>query len=236
MAGERYAELASRPAPNEAAARRAPHIPDTQNERRLRHVNEESDEGAAPPPITQLLRGARAGRGAALDALFARLYAELRSLAHQQLRRGPQPHGLNTTGLVHEAYLRFASVGDEQPDDRQHFLAYASTAMRSVVVDSLRADQAAKRGGGAQQVTLNTDIGAGLVADTDETLRIHDALLDLGNIDAQLVQIVEMRFFGGLSDAEIAGALGMSLRTVQRHWQKARLFLYAQLNDVPPPG
>ena len=134
--------------------------------------------------------------------------------------------------LVHEAYLRFAGAGDALAEDRQHFLAYASSVMRSVVIDVIRAERARKRGGGEQALTLNTDIIDFESSTNEEALRIHEALLELGAIDPRLVQIVEMRFFAGLTDADIAGALDLSPRTVQRYWQKARLFLYAQLNEA----
>jgi RNA polymerase sigma factor (TIGR02999 family) len=181
--------------------------------------------------LADLVRGARAGRDEALDQLFQRLYRELHAMAHRQLRRSAAPAGLNTTVLVHEAYLRFSGAADVQAADRQHFLAYASTVMRSVVVDVLRAERAGKRGGGDRPLTLNTDVANGIPASGDEALRINDALAELGAIDAQLVHIVEMRFFAGLTDTEIAESLQLSIRTVQRHWQKARLFLYARLND-----
>jgi RNA polymerase sigma factor (TIGR02999 family) len=193
------------------------------------------DDGSADEPLdgssvlTQLLRGASPRRSAALDQLFERLYRELRAIARQELRRSATPNGLSTTVLVHEAYLRFASSDSLQPDDRQYFLAYASTVMRSVIVDVLRAERAGKRGGGERPLTLNTDVAERVHESADETLGIHDALLDLAAIDQQLVKIVEMRFFAGLSNEEIADSLKLSVRTVRRNWQKARLFLYAQL-------
>ena len=164
-----------------------------------------------------------------LNAFFQSLYRELHSLAHQQLNRSAASAALNTTALVHEVYLRFANAENISVADRQHFLAYAANAMRSVVVDIMRAHSAVKRGGGAALLTLNTDISNAAPASTDEVLRIHEALLDLANIDATLVRVVEMRYFAGLNEDEIAGAMQLSARTVRRHWQKARIFLRASL-------
>ncbi len=172
--------------------------------------------------------GARPER---LNVLFESLYSELHAMAHQQLQRGANPHAhlLNTTALVHEVYLRFAGIERAAVDDRRHFLAYAANAMRSVVVDIMRAHCADKRGAGAGLLTLNTDIADAVPASAEEVLRIHEALLELASIDGALVQVVEMRYFAGLNEDEIAGAMQLSSRTVRRHWQKARIFLRANL-------
>ena len=191
------------------------------------HLQRNTDEGRN---LGELLSEARTEGGAALNDLFQRLYRELRVMAHRQLQSRGRPDNLNTTALVHEAFLRFSTAGELSAQDQRHFLAYASTAMRSVVIDVLRAQASQKRGGGAPLVTLNTDIADDRAASVQQALRIHEALLVLGKIDAQLVQIVEMRFFAGLSEEQIAESLDLSPRTVHRHWQKARLFLYAQLN------
>jgi RNA polymerase sigma factor (TIGR02999 family) len=166
-----------------------------------------------------------------LNVFFESLYSELHAMAHQQLQRGAHPnaHLLNTTALVHEVYLRFAGVETVAVDDRRHFLAYAANAMRSVVVDIMRAQCADKRGAGAGLLALNTDIADAAPASAEEVLRIHEALLELASIDGALVQVVEMRYFAGLNEDEIAGALQLSSRTVRRHWQKARIFLRAKL-------
>jgi RNA polymerase sigma factor (TIGR02999 family) len=195
-------------------------------------MNEEIPDGLADSPrMTVLLRDARSGRSAAFDELFERLYGELHALAHKQRVRGGKPDGINTTMLVNEAFLRFAGAGQLVAADRQHFLAYAANAMRSVIVDILRAENAHKRGSGDRALTLNTNIAEQVPTSDGDALRIHEALLDLAKIDPQLVRIVEMRFFAGLTDAEIAESLEISPRTVHRHWQKARLFLHAQLNE-----
>lgn len=182
-----------------------------------------SDAGAE---ITMLLRAAGAGRPGAADQVMALLYDELRLLARSRLRRSGEFTLLDTTALVHEGYLRLQGQQGLAFADRQHFFAYAARAMRSVVVDLVRARQADRRGGAVEHLTLNTAIADSAAAPRDdEILRVHDALQDLAAVDARLASVVEMRYFGGLSDAEIAEALGLTERTVQRDWQKARLLL-----------
>jgi RNA polymerase sigma factor (TIGR02999 family) len=144
------------------------------------------------------------------------------------VRRSGELTLLDTTSLVHESYLRFEKSGALQISDRAQFMAYAAKVMRSVVVDLVRArssDQADRHGGGAWHVTLNTEIGDSVARHEDEVLRVHEALDELAGSDARVAQVVQMRYFGGLSEAEIADCLGITERTVQRDWQKARLFL-----------
>lgn len=175
--------------------------------------------------ITSLLQAAGAGDRAAADRAYALLYAELRQLARSRLRRSGELTLMDTTALVHESFLRLQ--GDAAPafPDRHHFLAYASRVMRAVVVDLVRARRAERRGGGAEHVPLDTGLGDSLAAHDDEVLRVHEALDELAAAEPRLAQVVELRYFGGLSEAEIAAALGVTDRTVQRDWQKARLFL-----------
>lgn len=181
--------------------------------------------------ITTLLQAARAGDRQAADRAYALLYADLQRLAHGRLRREGEFTLLDTTALVHESYLRLR--GGPAPDfsDRHHFLAYAARVMRSVIVDLVRARLAERRGGGALHLTLNTTLAAAVGAPDggDEVLRVHEALDSLTAADARLGAVVELRYFGGLSETEIAQALGVTERTVQRDWQKARLFLSAAL-------
>jgi len=192
---------------------------------------------AAPhPEITTLLHDAGAGRPGAADQLMALLYRELRALARSRLRSAGEFTLLDTTALVHESYLRLHGLqgtpGAAGPvfTDRQHFFAYAARAMHSVVVDLVRARQAERRGGGAEHLPLDTAVADQAAAPHDaEVLRVHDALQDLAAVDARLASVVEMRYFGGLSEAEIAEALGVTERTVQRDWQKARLLLAVAL-------
>jgi len=175
--------------------------------------------------LTDLIRRARDGDAAALRSVFDATYEELRGMARSRLRKGSRNTMLDTTSLVHEAFLRFADSGRLHIDDRQHFLRYASHVMRSVVVDFVRGKVAQRRGGGAVHVTLNSQLDHGISADENEILKVHEALEELAQHDARLVQAVEMRYFAGMSELEIAAALGVNVRTVRRDWQKAKLLL-----------
>ena len=166
----------------------------------------------------------------AIDRLFEVLYRDLHVMAHHHLHQGGRvPPALNTTVLVHEAYLRLASAEKSTIVDGQHLLAYAAHVMRSVVVDMIRSEHAEKRGSGEASLTLDTGISNAIPASADQALRVNDALTELNSIDAVLVQIVEMRYFAGLTEVEIAETMQMSTRTVRRHWQKARMFLRENL-------
>jgi RNA polymerase sigma factor (TIGR02999 family) len=160
-----------------------------------------------------------------VDGLFATAYQDLRKLARSRLRGGGRNAVLDTTSLVHESYLRLAKAGRLAVDDRAHFLRYASRAMRSVIVDLVRQRQASRRGGAADHVTLTTRAGAGEPAGARQILRVHDALGELVRHDARMAQVVEMRYFGGLTEQEIAEALDVTDRTVRRDWEKARIWL-----------
>ena len=176
--------------------------------------------------LTDLILRAQHGDEAALRVVFDTTYAELRTLARSRLARGSRNTLLDTTSLVHEAYLRFADSGDLRIGDRAHFLRYASHVMRSVIVDFIRERIAARRGGDAVHVTLDSEIiDATAAAGESEIIHIHEALEDLAVVDARLVHVVEMRYFAGMTEAEIATALGVTERTVRRDWQKARLLL-----------
>lgn len=184
--------------------------------------------------ITQLLGSAKAGNVAAAGQVYASLYTELRHIAHSRLRHGGDRISLDTTALVHDSYVRLVSARSIDLKDRSHFLAYASKVMRSVIIDLIRERQAERRGGGQFDFTLNTQIAESQKDDassTDEVLNVHDALARLEAIDARMATVVEMRYFGGLNDGEIAEALGVTARTVGRDWEKARLFLHAMLKD-----
>ena len=174
--------------------------------------------------ITQLLGRINAGDGGARDELFEALYPELRRLAHSRLARGRQTL-METGALVNECYVRFVNAGRVELREREHFLAYAAQAMRSIIVDYARERTAEKRGGNAEHTELRTELDAGLPEGADQIVRVHDALLELESRDARLARVVEMRYFGGLSEAEIAQALGVTERTVRRDWEKARLLL-----------
>jgi RNA polymerase sigma factor (TIGR02999 family) len=159
------------------------------------------------------------------------LYGELRLLARAQLRKVGERQLLNTTGLVHESYLRLVNAGGVKGEDRRHFLGYASTVMRSIVIDFARSQSRDKRGGGAMNVTLNTEVADSAIASNDDVLKVHEALSRLAQLDERLAKIVEMRYFAGLTEDETAEALDISLRTVQREWSKARLYLAADLSE-----
>jgi RNA polymerase sigma factor (TIGR02999 family) len=164
-----------------------------------------------------------------VQALFPLLYNELRRLARSRLAAGGRHTLLDTASLVHEAFLRMQREGGVSLNDREHFLAYAATTMRSVVIDFVRRRNADRRGGGVEHVTLDTRAAEQLGASDDEILAVHDALETLAKVDPRLVSVVEMRYFAGLSDAEIAAALGLSDRTVRRDWDRARLLLAEML-------
>lgn len=165
----------------------------------------------------------------AAEALFAQLYQELRRLARSRLAGGGRHTLLDTSALVHEAFMRMQRDGLVALKDREHFLAYAATTMRSVVIDFVRRRQAARRGGEAEHVTLDTRAGEMLGTRDDEILEVHEALQLLAQVDERLVRVVEMRYFAGLTDAEIAAALGVTDRTVRRDWERARLLLAQML-------
>lgn len=179
--------------------------------------------------VTLLLAAARQGQAEALNRLFDLLYPELRRLASARMRQTDERVMLDTTSLVHECYLRLLKLDELALQDRGHFMAYAAKVMRSVVVDLAREQQAQRRGGGLAFVTLDTALAGGLPSGEDEILRIHEALEALGAIDARLVKVVEMRYFIGLDNSEIAQALDVSSRTVERDWERARSFLFAAL-------
>jgi RNA polymerase sigma factor (TIGR02999 family) len=192
------------------------------------------DEPAAPspPPITALLQRVAGGDRAALDAVYASLYPDLKRIASARLHSQGDGDALQTTVLVHESFLRLAALPGAQVLDRKHFFAYAARTMRSVIVDSARARLAERRGGHAEHVTLG-DAEAEAVTDdnaaSDELVRVNDALGELEVLDAELAAVVEMRYFGGYAETEIADLLGVNERTVRRRWEKARAWLYVAL-------
>jgi RNA polymerase sigma factor (TIGR02999 family) len=175
--------------------------------------------------ITQLLVQAKGGDSAAIDALFAELYPQLRRMAHARLASGGRHTMLETSALVHECYVKFADAGRLSVNDRAHFLAYTATAMRSIIVDFARGRLRERRGGDAVHQTLNTEVVEGLPAGDEQIVEVHEALQQLAQRDPRLVQVVELRYFVGLSEQEIAEVLGVTERTVRRDWEKARLLL-----------
>ena len=179
--------------------------------------------------ISQLIARVNAGEPGAQDALFTAAYSELRKLAHSRLHDGGRNTCLDTTALVHESYLRFVNSGQLRNEDRRAFFAYASRVMRSVIIDAVRERQAQRRGGDLDRMTLNTQIVESLPSGEDEMLHVHEALDALAQAEPRLAKVVEMRYFGGYGEQEIADALELTERTVRRDWEKARLLLGAML-------
>lgn len=182
------------------------------------------------PDITGLLLAWRGGDGSALDRLFPLVYDELRHIAHRQLGRERPDHTLQTTALVHEAYLKLVDQTRAQLSDRTHFFAVAARAMRRILVDYARRHRAAKRGGAQAPASLDDTT---LVADqrADTLLGLDEALARLAEVDERLSRVVECRFFGGLTEEETADALGVTARTVRRDWIKAKGWLHQALQE-----
>lgn len=179
--------------------------------------------------ITELIRASNDGNQAALGNLFQLLYADLHVIAHRRIQLNGAVTALDTTALLHESYLRLIDSGKLQLNDRKHFFAYAATTMRNIVVDFVRERLAEKRGGDIMIVTLNTTIAESAGADGSDVLRVQEALEVLGQLDERLVRVVELRYFCGLSEAEIADVLELNERTVRRDWEKAKLLLASVL-------
>jgi len=178
--------------------------------------------------VTQLLLAWGGGDQAARDRLIPVIHDELRRLARHHLRRERQDHTLQTSALINEAYLRM--VDQSVPwQSRAHFFGIAARLMRQILVDSARTRLRLKRGGDQQQVSLAEAAGIadGRVADV---LALDEALNSLAELDPQKAQVVELRFFGGLTNEEIAEALELSTRTVERHWRSARAWLHIELS------
>ena len=181
--------------------------------------------------IGPLISSAEDGDASAADALFAALYAELHRLAARQLVGGHLT--LGTTTLLHEAYMRLSRQEGARFPDRARFMAYAAKVMRRLVIDHVRRRQASKRGGSFQFTSLVQD-PADEPPDEQELARIDAGLEDLARADPSLAELVDLKFFGGFSFEEIASMRGVTERTVQRHWEKARLYLYQALRSTPP--
>jgi len=179
---------------------------------------------------TDVLTELRSGQQASLDRLVPLVYEELRAIAHRHLLARGHGGTLQTTALVHEAYLKLVDQSRAGWNDRAHFLALASVAMRHVLVDRAKARAALKRGGDPKRITLDEeDIPA---HDQPEALlQLNEALNRLAAIQPRLARVVECRFFGGLTEDEIAEALGLTVRTVQRDWVKARMLLRRALES-----
>lgn len=179
--------------------------------------------------LTVLLDAARQGDRKAAGEAFALLYDDMRRLAAARLRPHQRMTLLGTTSLVHEAFLKLVGSQSLPVENRHHFFTYASRVMRSVIVDFARARAAERRGGEAEHLVLDTLLSDQLAVPENDALRVHEALEVLEQADPRLAQVAEMRFFGGLTETEIADVLAVSERTVRRDWEKARLLLLAAM-------
>jgi len=169
----------------------------------------------------------------AADALFSALYSELHRLAKRELARGGAPTSLSVTTLLHEAYLDIAMREGNCFPDRPRFIGYAARVMRGLIIDHARSRNAIKRGGEFEITSLETELGEHL-ADAKELSSISDALDQLAKVEPKLAELVDMKFFCGLSFAEIAALVNLSERTVQRRWEKARIYLHRSIRaDLP---
>lgn len=184
-------------------------------------------------PLTELLQQAASGERTALDRVFAALYPDLRRIAHARLRGHGDDADLDTTSLVHESFLHLVDAAELRLTDRKHFFTYAAKTMRNIVIDVAREQLAERRGGRQESLRIDTALAAELAGDAPHNtlVRVNDALLALEAVDDELARVVEMRYFAGYSEQEIAELLGSSERTVRRQWEKARAFLLASLSE-----
>ena len=188
--------------------------------------------GLKPPKqheITQLLAEWSDGNQSALDELYPLVYDELHRLARRYMSRERQGHTLQTTALINEAYVRLVDQKNVHWANRSHFFAISAQIMRRILIDHARRHQYAKRGGGARQVSLDEAATVVMPDQSGELLRLDEALKSLAEMDPRRSQVVELRYFGGLNNEEIAGVLRISENTVTRDWNMARAWLYQQL-------
>jgi RNA polymerase sigma factor (TIGR02999 family) len=191
-----------------------------------------SPENPVDQTISSLIVSAESGDPRAADMLFATLYSELHRLAQRQLAHNARDMTLGTTTLLHEAYLDMAQRESIFPD-RGRFMAYAARVMRTLVIDHVRNRKARKRGGQFELTSLSSDLPDPKGGEKD-LAGIGEAVDALARLDPELAQVVDLKFFCGFSFAEIAAMRGLSERTVQRHWEKARLYLHDAIQDVGP--
>ncbi len=177
--------------------------------------------------VTDLLLQVRGGNRDDVDQLFTLVYEELKRMAHARLRHERPGHTLDTTGLVHETYFRLVDQTRVEWRDRGHFLVAAACAMRRILMDYARRNRTARRGGGAIRCSLDN---APAAERSEMLLALDEALGRLAALDPRLGRVVECRYFGGLTDQETADVLGVTPRTVQRDWVKARNWLYLEMN------
>lgn len=189
-----------------------------------------SSEASGSPAgeVTLLLAAARAGDRAAYDRVYEVVYRELRRIAHGQLGGGRRDVTLSTTALVHETYLKLLPHAEARLADRQHFFALAARAMRQILVDAARRRKAGKRGAGEMRLDV-AELDLPVAIRAAEFVALDEALARLEQLDEPLARFVELRFFGGLSVAELAELLAVSERTVGRDWRRAKAFLQLEL-------
>lgn len=189
--------------------------------------------------VTQLLNHAQGGHSDAWDRIYALLYQDLHRIARSQIRQQRRGHSRSPTSLISETWLRLASA-DFSVENRSHLVALIARAMRFVLLDEARRALAEKRGDGVEVLTLDDTNEPGHQVQLEQLLILDQALNDLATVDARLAQVVELRYFGGLSEQEIADVLKVNERTVRRDWRKARAFLFSHLGgeaaDDAPPG
>ena len=190
----------------------------------------EPDEVPDTQPVTQLLLQLRDGQPGVMDQLYPLVYEELRRVAHRAIRGERTGHTLGTTGLVHEAYLRLVDQTQLEYRDRAHFYGIAARAMRRILVDYARRHRAAKRGGDKRVFALDEEL-LGIEDRAEALVALDEALTELEKLDPRLGQVVQCRFFGGLTEEETGEVLGVTARTVRRDWLKAKGWLYHQLNN-----
>jgi RNA polymerase sigma factor (TIGR02999 family) len=177
--------------------------------------------------VTRLVQALREGDPGALNRLMPHIYEELHRIAHRELRRR-RGASLQTTELLHDAYVKLVDQTRLEVEDRSHFMALAATAMRHILVDIARARHTQKRGGNWQRISL-TDVGVTPGEGWEDIMALHAALERLEGFDERMCRVVECRYFGGLTVEETASALGIAPRTVDRAWQKAKLWLYREM-------
>lgn len=185
----------------------------------------------SPQQVSQLLQRWSDGDKEALNELMPLVYGELRRIARRYMKQQSGNHTLQTTALIHEAYLRLVAQGEANWRDRAHFFGVAAQAMRHILVDYARTQNRAKRTGGAHQVSLDQVLNVVGERSTEFTA-LDDALTELSKVDERRSKVVELRFFGGLSEEEIAEVLDVSLRTVSKDWSFARAWLLRELSKT----
>ena len=194
-----------------------------------RYADDRRGDAVSGADITALLKSAELGERGAADALFTALYQELHRMARRELAKRGAGVTLSATTLLHDAYLNISGREGTSFPDRNRFMGYASRVMRGIIIDYARARQAQKRGGEFEITSIRTDMAAAVGQNASDLGRMSDALDELAKLDERLARVVDLKFFCGFSFVEIAGMMNLSERTVQRDWEKARIFLHQRL-------